>query len=101
MLIEKYKGKNVKLFVSSDSGAGVATSTAIGGRASLHVNSMLVVCGKLVDMDDRYIELTTAQSMRPTMSCSYVLDGDSQKLENYQSMILNQDKIISIALLDE
>ena len=94
MLIEKYKGKDVKIFVSSDSGAGITASSSRGV-----VNSMLVICGKIVDIDEKYVELSSAQVLRPA---TFTYDIEQyKKLENFNSLIVNQGKIISVALLED
>ena len=93
MLIEKYKNKNVKMLVSSDSGAGI-TSSAGGGI----MTSIITVCGKIVDIDDKFVELSDAQIMK---TASYTaMHKDYVNIENFESIMVSYGKIISVAVIE-
>ena len=90
-MLDKYKDKNVKVLVSSES--GISTSTSVAGSST--VSSLIQVFGKLTGYDKEFIELETVSMVyhnntHPTNS--YV---DS---EQSNSILINRNKIITIGL---
>ena len=57
-MLENYKGKYVKILVSTNSGAGIS-----GGEASRIYNSMVTVFGTIKDFDKQFIELENSTTL--------------------------------------
>lgn len=56
-MLESYKGKYVKVLVSTNSGAG------IGGDSSRYYNSMITVFGTIKNFDKQFIEIENSTSI--------------------------------------
>lgn len=106
-MLENYKGKYVKLLVSSNSGAG------IGGDGIPRIyNSMITVFGTVKDFDKQFVELENSTTMYHSgIECSYKSAvfanveaqftniKQPQVFENKSSLI-NINNIIEMALVD-
>ncbi len=90
-MLEKFKGKNVKLLVADQS--GISTSTSVAGNST--VSSIIQIFGKLVDFDKEYLELDTV---------SVVFFNNTHTSNNFaeseqtNKMLVSKDKIIGICL---
>lgn len=90
-MLEKLKGKSVKILVAGES--GISTSTSVAGNST--VSALIQVFGKLVDFDEEYVEVETA---------SMVFFNNSHPASNFidseqtSSMLINKNKIIGICL---
>ena len=105
-MLENYKGKYVKVLVSSNSGAG------IGGDGARVYNSMITVVGTVKDFDKQFVELENSTTMYHSgIECSYKSAvfanveaqftniKQPQVFENKSSLI-NINNIIEMALVD-
>lgn len=106
-MLESYKGKYVKILVSSNSGAG------IGGDGVHRIyNSMISVFGTVKNFDKQFLELENSTTMYHSgIECSYKSVAfasveaqfnnikQPQVFENKSSLI-NINNIIQIALVD-
>lgn len=106
-MLEKYKGKYVKLLISSNSGAGIS-----GGEVARIFNGMITVFGTIKDFDERFLELensTTLYLNAVNSSYDKAFFGDIQApfynikqpnaFENNSSLI-NINSIIEIAIVE-
>lgn len=102
MLIDNYKGKLVKLVVSSQSGAGISNG---GMTRRSTISSVITIIGKLKDYDEEYIELEKNQMASATLLGNSPMIGDKGtdfvKIDNCESMLINKSKIITIMLINE
>lgn len=100
MLLDKYKGKNVKILVSSNSGAGAGTT----GNASDVMGCSVIVCnGVLSDYDDNYIETSNVKILRlNTWYESSLFSGNQPtRVDEYNQTLISQKSIISISVVEE
>ena len=100
-MLENYKGKYVKLLVSSNSGAG----TGCDGR---NFNNMIVIFGTIKGFDERFLELensTTLYYPGVTVSIKELFNTSLSNVrepdvyENKSSLI-NLNNIIEIAVVE-
>ncbi|MBR3210559.1 MAG: hypothetical protein IKF71_01320 [Bacilli bacterium] len=90
-MLDKFKGKTVKILVAGNS--GISTSTSVAGNST--VSAIIQVFGKIVDFDKEFVELETV---------SVVLFNNTHTANNFadseqtSSMLLSRDKIIGICL---
>lgn len=98
-MLEKYKNKDVKVLISSNSGVGVSTEAT----ANKVVSTSMIICkGKLNDYDDNFIELTNVQILRNNLVEDFWgMDIMKPRLEESKSTIISRNNIISISLIDE
>ena len=83
-MLESYKGKKVKILVSSNSGSG----TSISGVSCMAVlSSVITVFGELTKYDDKFVEISNARTI--------YMDGFQTGYSSY-----NGTKEISPAVLD-
>jgi len=90
-MLEKYKGKTVKLLVAGQS--GISTSTSVAGNST--VTSLIQVFGKLVDFDKEYVELETVSMVYFNNTHTTNSFADS---EQSGTVLVNKDKIVTICL---
>lgn len=99
-MLEKYRGKEVRMLVSSDSGAGTGVATSgIGSFVAL--STVITVSGVVNDLDNKFLEIKNSK-------ISYINDfnrGFSEdksieptEFENDITLV-NVDKIISISII--
>lgn len=100
MLLDKYKGKNVKILVSSNSGAGTGVGTGSLGSDVSSVSSIIVCGGIINDYDDNYIEISNVKMLRPN-AWYYSGNGEPTRVEEYGQTIISQKSIISISIIEE
>lgn len=101
MLLDKYKGKNVKILVSSNSGAGAGTT---GNASDVMMGCSVIVCnGVLSDYDDNYIETSNVKILRlNTWYESSLFSGNQPtRVEEYNQTLISQKNIISISVMEE
>ena len=101
-MVEKLKGKYVKVLVSSGSGAGV------GGEASRYFNSMITVFGTIKDATGKFVELENTTTLYYSgVGCTYdklaMMTSDNLKqpsaFEN-KTTLLNANNIIMISVVE-
>lgn len=90
-MLEKFKGKSVKVLVAA--GSGISTSTSVAGNST--VSAIIQVFGKLVDFDKEYVELETVSMVYFNNTHTTNSFADS---EQSGSVIISKDKIVSICL---
>lgn len=101
MLIDKYKGKNVKILVSSNSGTGTGAGTGNSFGTVVSSVSSVIVCGGIItDYDDNYIEISNAKVLRPN-TWYYSGNGEPTRVEEYNQTLISQKSIISISVIEE
>lgn len=101
MLLDKYKGKNVKILVSSNSGAGTGTGTGSGISSVVSSVSSIIVCGGiLTDYDDSYIEISNVKMLRPN-TWYFSGNGEPTRVDEYNQTLISQKSIISISVVEE
>lgn len=102
MLLDKYKGKNVKILVSSNSGTGTGTATRGNTFSTVvsSVSSVIVYGGIITDYDDNYIEISNVKILRPN-TWYYSGNGEPTRVEEYNQTIISQKSIISISVIEE
>ena len=101
-MLENYKGKFVRILVSSESGAGIS------GDLSRLYNSMIVVFGTIKGYDANFLELENStvsyySGAVSTLESTKIVSINDVKqpaaFEN-KSSILNLDKIILISVVE-
>lgn len=90
-MLEKFKGKSVKILVAGES--GISTSTSVAGNST--VSAVIQVFGKLVDFDKEFIELETVSMVYFNNTHTTSSFADS---EQFSSVIINKSNIIGICL---
>lgn len=90
-MLEKFKGKSVKVLVAGQS--GISTSTSVAGNST--VSALIQVFGKLVDFDKEFVELETVSMVFFNNTHTSNSFADS---EQTGFMLINKDKIIGICL---
>ena len=90
-MLDKYKGKTVKVLVAGQ--GGISTSTSVAGNST--VSSLIQVFGKLVDFDKEFIELETVSMVYYNNTHTTSSFADS---EQSGSVLINKDKILTICL---
>ncbi|MBQ3511516.1 MAG: hypothetical protein IJA30_04390 [Bacilli bacterium] len=106
-MLESYKGKYVKVLVSSNSGAGIG-----GDGIPRTYNSMITVFGTIKNFDKQFLELENSTSLYHSgVECSYQSVAfasveaqfnnikQPQSFENKSSLI-NINNIIEIAVIE-
>lgn len=106
-MLEKYKGKYVKLLVSSNSGAG------IGGDGIPRIyNSMITIFGTIIDFDKQFLELENSTTLYHSgVECSYqsvVFANVEAQFNNIKqpqafenkSALVNVNNIIEISVVE-
>lgn len=110
MLIDKYKGKNVKMLVSSNSGIGIARAGDNYGESM--TSSIIVIIGNIKDFDDEYVELDDCQILRTNVhdrtnsSVFGIKDNNGyipnvKLLESFSTSLISKKNIITISLFEE
>lgn len=90
-MLEKYKGKTVKVLVAGQS--GISTSTSVAGNST--VSALVQVFGKFTDFDKEFIELETVSMVYFNNTHTTNSFADS---EQSASILISRDKIVSICL---
>lgn len=93
-MLEKYKNRNIKILVSSDS--GIAAKGELAGES---YNGMIVVTGVLNDFDNNYIEIENSKIIYCNLYSTSGKYNPEIIQESSTSMLINRNKIISIMLL--
>ena len=102
-MLEKYKGKEVIILVSSNSGAGATTKHVASGEY-VAVSNIITVTGVIRDFDSKFLEITNSKlkyiddfntSVTGFTSTKQI---ESTVLESDRTLI-NIDKIISISII--
>ena len=100
-MLENYKGKHVKILVSSNSGAGT------GGEGRCF-NSMIVVFGTIKDFDKQFLELENSTTLyypgvtttiKELFNTSLDNVSEPQAFENKSSLV-NINSIIMISIVE-
>ena len=100
-MLENYKGKKVKLLVSSNSGAGTGVNN---GTSMTMVSSIITVFGVVKDYDDQFIEISDARTIYmdgfQTGYATYSVTKDivPAVLDN-STMLINRNNVITIAVI--
>lgn len=98
-MLEKYKGKEVRMLVSSDSGAGIG----VAGGYMASVSSVITIYGIINELDNNFLEIKHSK-------LSYISDFNKSPLgfttkdiepTEYENDItlVNIDKVISISII--
>lgn len=106
-MLESYKGKYVKLLVSSNSGAGIA-----GDGIQRVYNAMITVFGTIKDFDNKFLELENTTTLYHTgIECSYEkvtfasVEAQFNNIKPVQSFenkraLINLNNIIEVAVVE-
>lgn len=98
-MLEKYKGKEVKILVSSDSGAGIG----VDGNYIASMTSVITLCGTINDLDNKFLEIKNSKlsyigDFNKSSVGLGVKDIEPTVYENDITLV-NIDKIISISII--
>ena len=102
-MLDKYKGKEVRILVSSDSGAGVSTTTSAGSNF-VALSSVITIYGIINDLDNKFVEIKNSRlNYINSFNKGYnSIAGDRNieptMLENDITLV-NIDKIISVSII--
>ena len=106
-MLESYKGKYVKVLVSTNSGAGIA-----GDGIPRTYNSMITVFGTIRDFDKQFIDLENTTTLyHAGISCSYEkmvfasVEAQFNNIKPVQSIenknaLININSVIEIATIE-
>ena len=106
-MLENYKGKYVKLLVSSNSGASIG-----GDGIPRTYNSMITVFGTIKDFDNKFLELENSTTLYHSgIECSYqsvVFASVEAQFNNIKqpqafenkSSLINVNNIIEISVIE-
>ena len=100
-MLESYKGKYVKLLVSSNSGAGISGASRI-------YSSMLTVFGTIKDFDSQFVKLENTTSLyfsgvdisRDNMDFTGVNNVKQQPAFENKESLININNIIEVAEIE-
>lgn len=100
-MLESYKGKYVKLLVSSNSGAGISGASRI-------YNSLITIFGTIKDFDEKFIKLENSTSMyfsgvnisRDSMNFTAVNNVNQQPTFENKEALVNINNVIEIAVVE-
>ena len=101
-MLEKYKGKEVRILVSSDSGAGCETKSTAGEYVAL--STIITIYGILEDFDSKFLEIKESKINyiegfnKSTTGFTSIENINSTVFEN-DIILVNVDKIISISII--
>ena len=101
-MLENYKGKYVKVLVSSNSGAG------IGGEGARVYNSMITVFGTVKDFDKQFIELENTTtiyysgvvSSYESMGLSTITNVRQPSAFENKTSLLSLNNVIEISMVE-
>lgn len=96
-MLEELKNKNVKMLVGSNSGIASRTDVA---------TSILTLIGTFKDYDDKMVKLSTVEISGAIPGVMDFRFGSGNVLfkataENYNTIYVNRDSIITIATMEE
>ncbi|MBR3325666.1 MAG: hypothetical protein IKG14_06485 [Clostridia bacterium] len=94
MLLGEFRNKNVKMLVSSNSGVA---AYAIAGA----VSSVVSINGTITDFDDEFIKVSNAQISKDKINWGKMLRKVDSQYENVETILVNRNDIITIALISE
>jgi hypothetical protein len=101
-MLERYLNKNVRILVSSDSGAGISCSTHVGSIES-SINSTIIVFGTINEIDDKFIEIKNTKMiyLEPLKSGSRGIGSKEISAVSIESeyTLVNINKVITISLI--
>ena len=101
IVLDSYKGKKVKILVSSNSGAGTGVNN---GSSMTVVSSIVTVFGELKDFNDQFIEVSNARTIYiDGFQTGYSTYNGSKDITpavlDNSSLLVNRNNIITIALV--
>ena len=94
MLLGEFRNKNVKMLVSSNSGVA---AYAIAGA----VSSVVSINGTITDFDDEFIKVSNAQISKDKINWGKMLRKVDSQYENVETILVNRNDVITIALINE
>ena len=93
-MLEELRNKKVKMLVSSNSGvAAYAISGSVSGVVNLN--------GTITDFDDEFIKLTNAQVLNDKIKWGTLARKVDLQYENVETILVNRNDVITIALISE
>ena len=99
-MLEELRDKNVKMLVGSNSGVAIATNS----RGCLPT-SILTVLGTIVDYKDNMVKISPAQIFGAIPGNVSINLGSvptyTPSVENYKTVYVNINNIITIATIEE
>ena len=95
-MLEEYIGKNVKIISSSNSGVAVTGGMSVA-------NGVIVTAGIIEKLDNDFIKLINAQTMRANVCETKVsmMPSLEARVESYNEMLINRKFVIAIALMQD
>lgn len=102
-MLEKYKGKEVRILVSSNSGAGTSTTTSAGGNF-VAMSSVITIYGILRDFDSKFLEIKDSKlSYINNFNYGYSSFSGNKVIEptilENDTTLVNIDSVISISII--
>lgn len=96
-MLESYKGKYVKILVSSNSGAGIA-----GEGIQKIYNTMIAVFGTIKDFDKQFLELENSTTFYYSGINNVFQKSDIKQPQSFEnkSSLININNIIEIAVVE-
>ena len=99
-MLEKYKGKEVRMLVSSDSGAGIGT----GSSHTATMSSIITITGTINDLDNNFLEIQNSKLSyidaysKVSHSFNNKKEFEPTEFENDITLV-NIDKVVSISII--